>query len=62
MPVALAFAIIKLKTKQAQLAQIELTRRTLNQCTVNDEARCNVPAELPCAKVCPVFGKSIGKG
>ena len=46
MPVALAFAIIKLKTKQAQLAQIELTRRTLNQCKVNDEARCNVPAEV----------------
>ena len=62
MPVALAFAIIKLKTEQAQLAGIELTRRTLKQCKVNDEARCNVPDDIPCAKVCPVFWKSIGEG
>ena len=49
------------KTNQAREAYIELKRRTLNQCPVNDEARCNVPDEIPCAKVCPVFGKSIGE-
>ena len=44
-----------------RLLSIARQRESLNQCPVNDEARCDVPGDIPCARVCKVFTESIAK-
>ena len=40
---------------------INLRRENMRQCPVDDDARCDIPAVLPCNEArCPVFFKVAG--